>query len=86
MKKILGVSIATATLVVCAATAALAADHSTPGTPGAANCHGQTAAYVAQAAKNGLIDEAYHGIGGVGRASGMSAADWQAIIDQYCAQ
>ena len=86
MRKILGVSVATVTLVVCAASAAFAADHSTPGTPGTPSCHGQTAAFVAQAAKNGLLDDAYHGIGGAGRAFDLSAADWQVIITRFCGQ
>ena len=86
MKKIIGVTVATVTLIVCATSAAFADDHSTPGTPGTPSCHGQTTAYVAQAAKNGLIDDAYHGIGGAGRAFGLSAADWQAAITRYCGQ
>ena len=86
MKKLLAGSAVAAALVIGAATTALAADHSLPGTPGTNNCRGQTEAYLAQAAKNGIIDEAYHGIGGVGRWSDMTVAQWQAVVVQYCGQ
>ena len=83
MKKL----ITAASLIAFAAVAGSAAgrDRSRPGTPGTANCKGQTVAFVAQAAKNGYLDDAYRGIGGVGRATGLSNQQIHAIIDAYCA-
>jgi hypothetical protein len=63
-----------------------AADHSAPGTPGNANCHGQTAAYLAQLVKNNDITGVQPGIGNLAAALGASVQDVQAIIDAYCNQ
>jgi hypothetical protein len=63
-----------------------AADHTTQGTPGAANCRGQTAAFVAQAAKNGIEDDiTSRGLGGVARDLGLTTAEVQAAIVVLCA-
>ena len=61
-------------------------DHTQPGTPGAPNCKGQTAAYVAQLHKQGPVEGIVvpPGVGGLGRLFG-SVKDVQAFIDLYCA-
>ena len=56
------------------------AEQTTPGTPGDANCEGQTIAYLAQAF--GVVD--VHGIGGLAAAVGVSVKDIKAIVDGYC--
>ena len=73
-----------AALTLTSAGIAMAADHLTPGTPGDKNCQGQSAAFLAQASKNGLADEAFHGIGGIGRFSDLSVKEVQAAIDAFC--
>jgi hypothetical protein len=52
--------------------------HSTPGTPGDANCVGQTMAYLAQ------LDDP-NGIGNLARVFNLSVADVHAIVEQFCA-
>jgi hypothetical protein len=86
MKKLLTGSALAAVLVVAGISTAHAEDHNTPGTPGTASCRGQTTAYLAQAAKNGLIDGAYHGIGGIGRYADLSVSEVHAVIDNFCAR
>lgn len=61
-------------------------DHILPGMPGDANCQGQTAAYLAQAAKNGLLPEEFRGLGGVSRASGFSIQQIQQVVEAFCNQ
>jgi hypothetical protein len=56
-------------------------NHLMPGTPGDANCEGQTIAYVAQGA-GGVVDG--NGIGGVAKALGISVKDLKALVDSYC--
>jgi len=60
-----------------------AIDHTVPGTPGAANCQGQTAAYAAQLAKN-LGVEGSRGVAGVARANELSVPELHAVIDEFC--
>jgi hypothetical protein len=62
---------------------ASAADHTEPGTPGTPNCHGQSAAYLAQAGET--FELGFRGIGGLAAASGLSVKEWQAAVDEYCA-
>ncbi len=59
-----------------------------PGTPGEANCNGQTTAFIAQLSKNGdgFFPEGFRGIGGVGRATGLSTQEIQAIVNAFCSQ
>ena len=75
-----------AVLALGSATAVLAGspNHAAPGTPGDANCHGQSAAFLAQLAASSGISGA-NGIGGVAKASGMSVQEIQALLDAYCA-
>lgn len=63
------------------------ADHTVPGTPGEANCRGQTTAYLAQASKNGEenIPEGFRGLGGVSRSTGLTVQEIKAIVDAFCA-
>ena len=80
-------SITAATLVACAVGTASAQSTggSTPGIPGTPGCRGQTTAFLAQAAKNGWGDEAYHGIGGIGRLSDTPPPVIHAFVRAYCA-
>lgn len=73
------VAIAAAALAVTMPFAA-SASQDTPGTPGDANCHGQTIAYLAQA--YGLFD--INGIGNLAKAISWSVKDVQAYVDGYC--
>lgn len=66
--------------VVALPTAGTAKNHDEPGTPGEANCHGQTIAYLNEAA--GDLD--IHGIGNLAKASGFSVQEVQAIVDEFC--
>ena len=77
--------VATFVAGVAGVASAAGPDHLTPGTPGTASCKGQTVAYLAQAAKNGLIDDAFHGIGGIGRGADLSSAQIMAVVDAFCA-
>ena len=61
-----------------------AADHATPGTPGDPNCHGQSAAFLAQLAKNSGAD-VKPGLGNLAKVFGVSVKDLQAQIDAFCA-
>ena len=54
----------------------------TPGVPGTTNCRGQTARFVAQG-DAGLADT--QGLGGLASLAGLSVAEINALIDQYCA-
>ena len=78
--------IAAVTFVVSIAGAAYAAgpDHTVPGTPGAPNCKGQTMAFLAQASKNGGIDPAFRGIGGVGRFFELTNSQILAAVETFC--
>lgn len=67
--------------VTAAGGTALAADnHAAPGTPGDANCKGQTTAYLAQVLK----DAGAPGIGGVASLTGLTVKEIKAIVDTYC--
>lgn len=75
----------TALALICAPTAFAGSDkHSVPGTPGAANCVGQTTAYLAQV-DLGVPGE-HPGIGGVSDVTGLTNAEIRAIVEAYCAQ
>ncbi len=85
MKKFIASCVIGGALILGSVGGAFAADNQTrPGTPGDANCVGQTNAFLAQAAKNGLIDDAFHGIGGVGRAFGLSTQQVEAVVQAFC--
>ncbi|MEA2764362.1 MAG: hypothetical protein QOK07_766 [Gemmatimonadaceae bacterium] len=61
------------------------AAHADPGTPGSANCRGQTEAYAAQLGKAEGIPGA-NGIGGVARTLGLSVKDIQGELVAFCAE
>lgn len=86
MRKFVISAAAAAVLALGSVTAVLAGspNHTAPGTPGDDNCHGQTAAFLAQLAANAGVPGA-NGIGGVAQALGMSVQDVQALVDAYCA-
>ena len=58
-----------------------AAGHDAPGTPGAKNCHGQTMAYLNQAAKELGIN----GIGNLADTAGLTVQEVQDVVAAYCA-
>jgi hypothetical protein len=58
-----------------------AADHSTLGTPGEANCEGQTRAFIAQVGQEAGLA----GIGNFARGSDVSVKEVQAIVREFCA-
>lgn len=82
MKKLIGLGVLSLALIA-APSASAAGPHDVPGTPGAKNCYGQTAAFLAQSGKN--FDEAYRGIGGIAKANGLTTQDVHAVIEQFCA-
>jgi hypothetical protein len=71
-----------ATAALASTGAALGAGHSTPGTPGAANCHGQTMAYLNEAFKTTYQ---VNGIGNISDFTGLTVPQIQAIVAAYCA-
>jgi hypothetical protein len=56
-------------------------NHTAPGTPGSANCVGQTNAYLAQA----FAQDGYAGLGNVADVFGLSVKEVKAIVSAYCA-
>ena len=58
--------------------------HLTPGTPGEANCRGQSTAYLAQASKNGFLPEGFRGLGGVSRATGLTVQEIHDAVEVFC--
>ena len=62
---------------------AMAGPHAdAPGTPGDANCVGQSTAFLAQASKE-LLGEP--GLGNLARASGFSVKEVHAVVQAFCA-
>jgi hypothetical protein len=86
MKKILAGSAVVVALVAGGFASAFASDHSVQPPPGSPDCHGQVIAFLAQATKNGVVDGAFHGIGGIGRIADMSVPQVQEVVRAYCAQ
>jgi hypothetical protein len=74
----LGIAIASATTAQAASV-----PQSTPGTPGAANCFGQTTAYVTQGNPTGFLTA--KGIGNVAAVNGATVKDVNAQIAAFCA-
>jgi hypothetical protein len=62
---------------------AASVQQSTPGTPGAANCFGQTTAYVTQGNPTGFLTA--NGIGNVAAVNGATVKDVNNLIAAYCA-
>ncbi len=63
----------------------MAADHSVPGTPGTANCQGQTTAYLAQLIKNNdLTAVVQPGFGNLAKLAGLSNQELHDIVAAYC--
>lgn len=83
MKRLLITAVVALALMLSVGGSAMAADHSVPGTPGTANCQGQTTAYLAQAAKNGLIVSA-PGLGNLADTTGLSVQQIHDIVAAYC--
>ena len=67
-------------VVVMASSAAFAAGK-VIGTPGEANCEGQTLAYVLDVYQDVL---GIHGIGNIAKFLGISVKDIHAAVDAYC--
>ncbi|MHB8643592.1 MAG: hypothetical protein ACYDA3_12000 [Gaiellaceae bacterium] len=82
MKTKLAVLFGTVCLGALAAPA-LAGDHTQPGTPGDANCVGQTDAYLAQLGKTVGLPDA-RGLGQLGAYVGYTVPELQAIAQAYC--
>jgi hypothetical protein len=83
-KLVLSAALAGALFASVAGSAVAGSDnHAAPGTPGDANCEGQTIAFIAQGA-GGDVDA--HGIGNVAKAVGISVKDLKAFVDSYCNQ
>lgn len=85
MKKLLIAGCVSATLFVTTFVGAFAdqpASTKTIGTPGEANCVGETTAFLAQAAKaSGVIPP---GLGNLADFNNLSVKDLKAVIDAYC--
>jgi hypothetical protein len=61
-----------------------ASDHTVPGTPGEANCVGQSNAFVAQASKNGIVPEGFNGVGGILRFNGRTPQEQMDVVRTIC--
>lgn len=84
MKRALLTFVAVLTLALSMAGSVSATDHSlAPGTPGQANCEGQTRAFLAQASKEQLGEP---GLGNLARFNELSVKEVQAIVREFCAQ
>ncbi|HEX4682209.1 MAG TPA: hypothetical protein VH277_05840 [Gemmatimonadaceae bacterium] len=85
MRKLIGGAAAAVALVVIVFSTAHA-DQVTPGQPGTPNCRGQMTAFFAQAAKNGLLDDALRsmGVGGLARASGLTVSELHDLVEVLC--
>jgi hypothetical protein len=85
MRRLILSSVLAGTLLASMAGTALAGsdNHSTPGTPGEANCVGQTMAFIAQSGPALGVDA--HGIGGIAHAADVSVKDLKAAAQAYCA-
>ena len=81
MKKLTAVA---ATLVLGVAGTALADPPTEPGTPGEANCKGQTIAYLAQFGKTDPLPERFRGLGGIAKAAGLTVKEVHAVVEDYC--
>lgn len=88
MNKLTAGSIAAvATVAMVAITfSAARADQTSPGSPGTPSCRGQTTAYLAQAAKNGNLDDALHVMGFAGNARDhqYTVPELHELVDEFC--
>ncbi len=83
LRSVVGLSLGvTLALSVAGGAFAAGSNHADPGTPGDANCVGQTMAYLAQVGPQLGINP---GIGNLASAVGASAQDVKTIVEQYCA-
>ena len=76
---LLGVVAATA---LAATGAAIAGGHTAPGTPGTANCHGQTMAFLNETFKTTFQ---VNGIGNIADFANLTVQQVQDIVDAFCA-
>jgi hypothetical protein len=85
MRRLILSSVLAGTLLASMAGTALAGsdNHTEPGTPGDANCTGQTVAFLAQAGAS--LDPAVHGIGGIADLNELSVKEVKAIVAAFCA-
>ncbi|MDE3024173.1 MAG: hypothetical protein KGI93_01250 [Acidobacteriota bacterium] len=88
MRKLIALGCALGSLGFAAAPAV--AGGSQPGTPGTANCQGQTVAYLAQLGKNAGVQDA-RGLGQLSQyetanGNALTVQDIQAIAAQFCGQ
>ena len=79
-RALIGLGVATAMLLGGGTTAFAA--QSTPGTPGTAECRGQTEAYVTQG--NPIPGVSGTGIGNVARANALSVTQLNDAIQAFC--
>ncbi len=86
MKRMLMTALFAVALTLSAFSSASAAPPSGLGTPGDPNCEGQTRAFLAQAAKNGLTSEEINpGLGNLAAWNELSVAEVQEIVRAFCA-
>jgi len=72
---------AVAAMALGGTSAAIAAGHDTPGTPGTPNCQGQTIAYLNQAGKSVGV----HGLGNIADVTGMTVQQLHDLVETFCA-
>ena len=73
---------AVATMALASAGVAVGAGHAVPGTPGTANCKGQTMAYLNEAFKTSFQ---VNGIGNIADFANLTVKQVQDIVNNYCA-
>lgn len=86
MRRLVVSSIGALIIAASAASAASAGEHLLPGTPGLPNCHGQTAAWLAQVAKTFGLEKALRGLGQLARVGDFDVSQLQDSIRIYCAE
>ena len=78
----LALGVAAVSLSGAGAALAVSPNHFAPGTPGDPNCESQTTAMLAQSAT--LWSRSNGGLSGAAEMRGVSVADLQAAISDYC--
>ena len=86
MRRVIVSTIGALVFAASTASAAPASNHLSPGTPGLPGCHGQTAAWFAQSAKNFGLENAMRGLGQLAHVGDFDVSQLQDSIRTYCAE
>ncbi len=89
MKKLIASGLFCGALLMGSTVGAFAAGPSMPGTPGDANCQGQTTAFLAQFVKNSggePPEEVRPGFGNLAKIIGLSNQELRQIVVDFCTE